>query len=268
MAGNPSNAHRELVDVATTVARSAGALLMTRLAGPRTVTSKTTPTDLVSDVDRAAEDLIVGLLRRRRPDDGLLGEEGTETAGTTGLRWVVDPIDGTTNYLYRAAAFSVSVAVEDAEGPLVGVVLDPQRDELFAASRGGGATRNGSRIRCSTATDVAHALIATGFSYDSARRRHQAEVLVEVLPQVRDIRRSGSAALDWCGVACGRVDAVFERGQQPWDYAAGSLIAAEAGATVGDLRDGPPSPEMALGAAPDVFAGLRDLLVSAQADRD
>lgn len=263
MAANPSHVHRELLDVATTVARSAGALLMTRLPGARTVTAKSSPTDLVSEVDKAAEDLVVGLLRRRRPGDGLLGEEGASVEGTSGLRWVIDPIDGTTNYLYRAAAFCVSVAVEDAAGPVVGVVLDPQRDELFAATRGAGATRNGARIACSDAGALAEALVATGFSYAVDARRRQAQVLVEVLPQVRDIRRSGSAAIDWCSLACGRVDAVYEAGQHPWDYAAGSLIAAEAGAVVSDLSGGAPSTEMALGAAPRVYEPLRDLLVAA-----
>ena len=166
--------HRELLDVASTIARSAGALLLDRLAGQRTLTAKSSPTDMVSEVDQAAEQLVVGLLRRRRPDDGVLGEEGASIDGSSGLRWVIDPIDGTTNYLYRAAAFSVSIAVEDADGSVVGVVYDPQRDELFAASRAGGATRNGAPIRCSAATDVAQSLLATGFSYDAARRRRQA----------------------------------------------------------------------------------------------
>ena len=268
MALNPSVSARELVDVATTVAKSAGALLMTRLASARTVASKSTPTDMVTEVDQAAEDLIVGLLRRRRPDDAVLGEEGTATEGTTGLRWVIDPIDGTTSYLYRAWAFSVSIAVEDRTGPIAGAVYDPQRDEVFAAMRGGGATRNGVRITCSEVVDLSQALVATGFGYDATRRRHQAEVLVEVLPRIRDIRRSGSAAVDWCSLACGRVDALYERGQQHWDHAAGALIAAEAGAVVGDLRGGLPSEAMALGAAPGVFEALRDVLQAVDADRD
>ncbi len=258
--------HRELLDIAGTIARSAGTLLLDRLAGPRTALAKSSPTDMVTEVDQAAEQLVVGLLLRRRPDDGVLGEEGASRAGTSGLRWVIDPIDGTTNYLYRAAAFSVSIAVEDDEGSLVGVVFDPQRDELFAASRGAGATRNGVPIVSSSATDLAQTLLATGFSYDAGRRRQHAEVIAAVIEQIRDIRRSGSAAIDWCSLACGRVDALVESGQQVWDYAAGALIAAEAGALVGDLRGGPPSPEMAYGAAPKIFEPLRDLLRKAGAD--
>ena len=258
----------ELLEVATTVARSAGAMLLDRLGAARTVTAKSTPTDMVTEVDAAAEKLIVGLLRRRRPVDGVLGEEGATSDGTSGLRWVIDPIDGTTNYLYRGAAFAVSVAVQDAGGSLVGVIFDPQRDELFSATRGAGAARNGQPIRVNPGTELAHALVATGFGYDADRRRHQAEVLVQVIPQVRDIRRSGSAAIDWCSLACGRVDAIYERGQQAWDFAAGALIAREAGAVVGDLRGGLPSPEMALGASPDVFEPLRELLANAEADRD
>ena len=258
----------ELLEVATAVARSAGAMLVDRLAAVRTVTAKSSPTDMVTEVDAAAEKLIVSLLRRRRPDDGVLGEEGSATEGTTGLRWVIDPIDGTTNYLYRTAAVAVSVAVQDSAGTVVGVIYDPQRDELFCGTRGVGATRNGQPIRVSAATELSQALIATGFAYDAARRRRQAEVLVDVIDQVRDIRRSGSAAIDWCSLACGRVDALYERGQQPWDHAAGALIAKEAGAVVGDLRGGAPSAEMAYGAAPGIFEPLRELLAGLNADRD
>ena len=257
--------HRELLDVASLVARSAGTLLLDRLAGARTTTAKSSPTDMVTEVDQAAEQLIVGLLRRRRPADSVLGEEGASVTGTNDLRWVIDPIDGTTNYLYRSAGFAVSIAVEDAAGSVVGVVFDPQRDELFAASRGGGATRNGAPIVCSRTSDLAQTLLATGFSYDAERRRRQAQVVAAVIGSIRDIRRSGSAAVDWCSLACGRVDALVESGQQVWDYAAGALIAAEAGAIVGDLRGGPPSPEMAYGAAPAIFEPLADLLRSANA---
>jgi len=258
----------DLLEVATTVARSAGAMIMDRLPQPRIATAKSTPTDMVTEVDAAAEKLIVGLLKRRRPDDGVLGEEGATVEGSTGFRWIIDPIDGTTNYLYRGAAFAVSVAVHDPAGAVVGVIYDPQRDELFSGTRGAGATRNGQPIRVNPATDLSLSLVATGFAYDADRRRHQARVLVELIDKVRDIRRSGSAAIDWCSLACGRVDALYERGQQPWDHAAGALIAREAGAVVGDLRGGLPSAEMAMGAAPAIFEPLRDLLATAEADRD
>ncbi len=258
----------ELLEVATAVARSAGAMLLDRLSATRTATAKSTPTDMVTEVDAAAEKLIVGLLRRRRPDDGVLGEEGAATQGSTGVTWVIDPIDGTTNYLYRGAAFCVSVAAVDAAGSVVGAIYDPQRDELFTGIRGVGATRNGQPIRVAQVTDLGQALVATGFAYDADRRRRQAEVLVQVIDKVRDIRRSGSAAIDWCSLACGRVDAIYERGQQPWDHAAGALIAKEAGAVVGDLRGGVPSAEMAYGASPGIFEPLRELLANAEADRD
>ena len=255
----------ELLALATRLAYDAGALLLERLPHPRDVSSKSTPTDMVSEVDRASERLVVGGIRAARPDDGILGEEGTADPGTSGLQWVVDPLDGTTNYLYRGAAFAVSIAVVDDTGSVVGVVYDPQRDELFSATRGGGAHLNGRSIRCSDATELSHALLGTGFAYDAARRTHQAQVLTHVLPRVRDIRRSGAAAIDWCSLACGRLDAFYERGQAPWDYAAGALIAAEAGATVSGPGGGPPAPELAVGAAPGVHDALAALLTEAKA---
>ena len=228
-----------LLEVASRIARDAGRLLVDRLHDTRTdVEAKTTPTDLVSEVDRASEALIVTALREQRPDDAILAEEGSNDAGTSGLRWVVDPLDGTINYLYRREGFTVSIAVEDAEGVLAGVVYDPQRDEEFAATRGGGAYLDGARLRCSAQTDLAHALVATGFSYRAGVRAEQADALPRVLPNVRDIRRLGAATLDLCAVACGRADAYYERGLAPWDLAAGGLVAREAGARVsvhGDL---------------------------------
>jgi myo-inositol-1(or 4)-monophosphatase len=249
-----------LRDLAERAARAGGELLLDRLHDPRTVAAKSTPTDLVSEVDHASEELVVGLIRAERPDDAVLAEEGGGVTGSTGLRWVVDPLDGTINYVYRGSAFAVSVAVEDAAGALAGAVYDPQRDELYSAARGAGATRNGTPITCSPATDLAHTLVATGFAYAAERRAEQGRVVAALLPQVRDIRRSGSAALDWCALAGGRVDAYYELGTAAWDFAAGALIAAEAGAVVGDLDGGPPSTTFVLGAAPDVFPALRDLL--------
>ena len=246
------------------VARAAGALLLDRLPGVRTVESKSTPTDLVSEVDRASEALIVGTLRRERPADGIVGEEGTYDPGTSGLRWVVDPLDGTVNYLYRAAAFAVSVGVEDGAGPLAGTVYDPTRDEAFTAARGAGATLNGEPLRANAVADLAHALVATGFSYAAADRAWQARVLTAVLPEVRDIRRGGSAALDICAVAAGRVDAYYELGPAPWDRCAGLAVAAEADAfaRVGRTPDGR---ELTVVAAPGIADALVDLLTDAGA---
>ena len=194
---------------------------------------------MVSDADRDAEALIRDLLATERPDDGLLGEEGSLDAGSSGRRWVVDPLDGTTNYLYRFPAWVVSIALEDgdtpargADGALVGVVHDPLRGETFAAARGRGALLDGRPIAVSGAERLDSALIGTGFGYAAERRAEQAEVAARVLPRVRDIRRAGAAALDLCMVACGRLDGYYERGLNAWDWSAGSLIASEAGAAV------------------------------------
>lgn len=200
---------------------------------------KSSRTDMVSDADRDAEALIGSLLARERPDDGLLGEEGSTSEAANGRRWVVDPLDGTTNYLYRFPVWVVSVALEDRDGSAVGVVHDPLRAETFTAARGEGARLNGERAAITAVDGLDTALVATGFGYDTARRAAQAETLARLLPRVRDVRRAGAAALDLCMVACGRIDAYYERGLQPWDWAAGSLIAAEAGAVVRPLAGEP-----------------------------
>jgi fructose-1,6-bisphosphatase/inositol monophosphatase family enzyme len=197
-------------------------------------------TDMVSDADRKAEEVISALLRAERPDDGLLGEEGLSAEGTSGRRWVVDPLDGTTNYLYRYRAWCVSVALEDGEGGLVGVVHDPLAGETFRAERGAGAEVNRSPIHVRQAGPLARALVATGFGYDPEVRAGQAEVLRRVLPAVRDVRRAGAAALDLCHVAAGRLDGYYERGVKPWDWAAGALIVEEAGGRVLALTGGRP----------------------------
>lgn len=199
--------------------------------------TKSSLTDLVTEFDRWSETVIVETILAARPDDGFIGEEGALVAGSSGVVWVIDPIDGTTNFVYGLPGCSVSVAAravdgEDHGSAWAGAVHDLVRDERFRATRGGGATLDGRAIRVSTRADLATALVATGFSYEAARRRTQAEVLVEVLPRVRDIRRFGGAAIDLCSVACGRVDAYYEQGLQEWDFAAGALIASEAGAIV------------------------------------
>jgi fructose-1,6-bisphosphatase/inositol monophosphatase family enzyme len=222
----------DLLDVALEIAARAGELLLDRPPALGVATTKTSPTDVVTEMDTAAEKLIVSMLAERRPHDGILGEEGADTAGTSGVRWVVDPIDGTVNYLYDRPEWCVSVAAEDARGGLVGVVAIPRLGETFHAVRGGGAWLGGVRLRRRDDVALDRALVATGFGYPAARRAAQADVLRALLPGVRDIRRTGSAAIDLCSVACGRVDAYYERGLNPWDAAAGGLVAAEAGAVV------------------------------------
>jgi myo-inositol-1(or 4)-monophosphatase len=255
-----------LLELAESVAQRAATALVAGLGQRRrAVTTKSSPTDMVTEMDRAVEQLIVEGILDARPDDGLLGEEGTSRDGTSGVRWIIDPLDGTTNYLYGHAGFAVSVAAAIGDEVAAGVVIDPLHADVFEATAGGGATRNGRAITCTSADDLDRALVATGFSYEPARRARQAAVLTTVLPRVRDIRRMGAAAVDLCSVACGRVDAYWERGLQPWDLAAGALVAREAGAQVGDLTGGPASPAFTLAAAPGLFEPLAVLLREAGA---
>jgi myo-inositol-1(or 4)-monophosphatase len=223
--------------IAAEAARAAGALLLERFeaGGERATGSKSTPTDLVSEADLAAERAIRELLAARRPGDAILGEEGGETKAGEGLRWVVDPLDGTVNFLFGVPQWCVSVAVHDDDGGVTGVVFDPLRDEIFAAERGGETTLNGSAVASSTSVDLATALVATGFAYDARVRTGQAAALARVLPRVRDVRRMGSAALDLAWTAAGRFDAFYERGVQLWDTAAGTVLCRSAGLVVREL---------------------------------
>ena len=235
-------------------------MLLERFGGPaRGVGSKSTATDLVSDADRDAESLIRELLVRERPDDGLLAEEGTQASGASGRRWVFDPLDGTVSYLYGYPHWCVSVALEDDRGAAVGVVYDPNRDELFATERGAGATLGGEPCRVRDAVGLDEALVATGFGYDPRRRARQAEVAREVLPRARDIRRAGSAALDLAWVAAGRLDVYYERGLSPWDWAAGTLIVREAGGVVEEL---PGKPYRVVAGPAALVAELRPLVAA------
>jgi myo-inositol-1(or 4)-monophosphatase len=231
-----------LREIAEAVAREAGHQLRDAFAGPLVnVTAKSSPTDLVSEADHAAERLIRDRLRSARPDDGFLGEEGGDAEGSSGLRWVVDPLDGTINFLFGIPQWAVSIACEDADGTLTGVVYDPMRDELWAAERNGSALLDGREIRGSDRSDLATAMVATGFGYDAEVRALQAEVLSRLLPQVRDIRRFGSAALDLAWTAAGRYDAFYERGLNAWDLAAGALLCVRAGLAVRELEPSPPA---------------------------
>jgi myo-inositol-1(or 4)-monophosphatase len=222
--------------------------------------TKTSATDLVTDADRWVEAELVEQLLAARPDDGVLGEEGAERPSRSGVVWVIDPIDGTTNFVYGYPGYNISVAAQVDGETLAGVVVDIAHDEVFAAAQGAGATRDGHPIRCNDATDLGHALIATGFGYRSDQRTRQAQLLTRVLPTVRDIRRGGAAAVDLCWVGCGRVDGYYEEGLKAWDLAAGGLVAAEAGATVAGVPVAGGGPSLTVASAPGVFDALCDLL--------
>ena len=224
-----------LRDLALEIAREVAPELRARAGRTSGIRTKSSHTDLISATDSWSEERIVTRLNEARPYDEIVSEEGMRVSGTSGVRWLVDPIDGTTNFVYGHPGFSISIGAEVGDEPIAGVVVDPLLEEEFAAARGAGATRNGQPIRVNLQTDLSRALVATGFGYHPDRRRRQAEGLVEILPRVGDIRRMGGAALDLAYVACGRVDAFFERGLATWDVAAGWVLVTEAGGTVVNL---------------------------------
>lgn len=266
-----------LLGLAVAVAAEAGGLLVgQRPAGPAgrpaVAATKSSPTDVVTEMDRAAEKLISQRLLAQRPGDAILGEEGGET-GQGRVRWIVDPLDGTVNYLYGLADWAVSIAAEVAGTVVAGVVSVPVRGEVFTAVRGGGAWLRAAgaapvQLRCNTGVSLSRALVATGFGYAAGRRQVQGEVVAAVLPRVRDIRRGGSCAVDLCSVAAGRVDAYYERGVNYWDYAAGGLVATEAGARLGGLAGRPPGPGLVIAAEPALFGELQGLLAGLDPERD
>src|SRR5215469_7603658 len=269
----------ELLSLAVDVAQAAGAMLAAgRPPGPsgrpEVAETKSSPTDVVTEMDRVAEDLIRERLLAARPWDAILGEEGGETAGSGPgrVRWVVDPLDGTVNYLYGLPDWSVSVAAEVDGTVVAGVVAVPAHGEVFTATLGGGAwLRAGDgtvALRCNTGVPLGQALVSTGFGYEVPRRVVQGEVVGAVLPRVRDIRRGGSCAVDLCSLAAGRVDAYYERGVNYWDWAAGGLVATEAGARLGGLASAQAGSSMTIAAEPILFGQLRDLLASLDAERD
>lgn len=231
----------QLRDLAEQAARKGGQkALDMRAAGIAETESKSSISDIVTRADREVEILIKSQISKQRPDDTILGEEGGTVTGSSGLRWVIDPIDGTVNYYYQYPGWVVSIAVESEAGILAGVIYDPMNDDLYDATKGGGARLNGQPIVAPNRTmpqTLAETLVATGFGYRAERRKHQAEALVDILPKIRDIRRGGAAAADLCHLAIGRVDAYFELGLNPWDYAAGLLIARECGCTVEILNE-------------------------------
>ncbi|HWX75735.1 MAG TPA: inositol monophosphatase family protein [Solirubrobacteraceae bacterium] len=264
-----------LLELAVEAARMAGDLLALRAreGGELGVASKSTPTDLVSEADLASERAIRELLLGRRPEDGFVGEEqGASKASQSGLSWVVDPLDGTINFLFGIPHWCVSVAVRDAGGVLAGAIYDPNRAELFTATRGGAAQRDGADGRRALAgreravvadggeVGLSSAMVATGLYYDARVRAAQAEVLSRLVPRVRDIRRFGSAALDMAWTAAGRYDAYFERGVKQWDIAAGELICRRAGLEVHELPEHEQLPPGVLVASPALAGALLELV--------
>jgi myo-inositol-1(or 4)-monophosphatase len=270
-----------LLALAVSVARSGGRFI--RDERPDDVTAaatKTSPTDVVTAMDTACERMLREQLLTARPHDGIVGEEGDDVAGTSGVTWVVDPIDGTVNYLYGIPQYAVCVAAVagDARDPaghevLAGCVHSPVLGETWTAVRGGGAflSMDGGAprpVHVRRAVELSQVLLATGFGYQASRRRHQAAVIAQLLPRVRDIRRIGSAALDLCSVASGRADAYLERGLKPWDLAAAGLVAREAGALVTGLGEAPAGEDLVVAAAPEVHALLQAELAPLRPDTD
>ncbi|MEU5039545.1 inositol monophosphatase family protein [Streptomyces griseorubiginosus] len=258
--------HAELLELAQQAARSAGTLLRDgRPADLAVARTKSSPIDVVTEMDIAAEKLITDLISERRPDDGFLGEEGASTEGSSGIRWVIDPLDGTVNYLYGLPTWSVSIAAEQDGETVVGVVAVPMRGETYHAVRGGGAWATGAwegerRLTCRPAAPLEQALVSTGFNYVSEVRTHQAEVAGKLIPLLRDIRRGGSAAVDLCDLAAGRLDGFYERGLNAWDYGAGDLVAREAGALTGGRPGERPNRDLTVAGTPGVFEPLQRLL--------
>ena len=253
----------ELLEIARTIALEAGSLAATRKAeGVEVVDRKSSSVDIVTAADRETEALIRSRLGELRPDDGFFGEESSAEAGTSGLTWIVDPIDGTVNFLYGIPHYAVSIAVVEGDPDplswraLAGCVVNPAIGEVYTASAGGGAYLGDRRLEAPASVDLSQALIATGFAYSAEERARQGAVIAALLPKVRDIRRMGTASLDLCAVATGRANAYYERTLSPWDHAAGALIAREAGAIVKGLGDAAPSRDFILAAAP----GLAEVL--------
>lgn len=266
MATEPQK-YADLLAIARAVALSAGALAAQRRSeGVSIAASKSSSVDIVTEADRETETLIRSALADARPDDGFYGEESGADGGSSGLTWIVDPIDGTVNFLYGIPHYAVSIAVVEGDPDpltwraLAGCVVNPASGEVFTASAGGGALLGERAIHVNASVELSQALVATGFAYDSQTRGVQGRLVAQLLPLVRDIRRQGTASLDLCFVASGRLDAFFERTLSPWDHAAGALIAREAGATVKGYGDAAPSSDFILAAEPDVARRLEATL--------
>jgi myo-inositol-1(or 4)-monophosphatase len=245
----------ELVSLAEEVARAAGALLMQR-PDSFTFTEKSSAVDFATQMDQQAESLIVKSLLAARPDDGIIAEEGAAQPSKTGITWVIDPLDGTVNYLYGLPGWNISIAAKNQEGVIAGVVFAPTINSLWKAAKDGGAYLNNKAIKCNDPVNLNLALIATGFSYDLELRKEQGARIQKLIPQIRDLRRNGAAAVDLCYVAMGAVDAYFESSLKEWDFAAGGLIATEAGALISGRTGGAPDGDMVVCAGPSLHAQL------------
>lgn len=257
-----------LVDACRQMVLAAGKVIRDmREDAVQTATTKSSPTDPVTAADRAAEELIVDAILQDRPDDSIVGEEGANRAGSSPVSWHIDPIDGTTNYLYGYPAYAVSVAAEIDDVITAGAVLNAATGDLFSACRGQTSVCNDDPISVTQKAELGSALIGTGFNYLAERRTIQAEVLVQILPEIRDIRRGGSAALDLCSVASGQLDAYFESGLNKWDYAAGWIIVEQAGGVCSGLNNPVPSPAFTVASGPKLHQQLTNMLVESGSER-
>jgi myo-inositol-1(or 4)-monophosphatase len=249
----------ELLRIAESVAKAAGSHLMNRPA-TFTFTEKSSAVDFATQMDQQAEALIVKQILALRPDDGIIAEEGAAKESKSGITWVIDPLDGTVNYLYGLPGWNVSVAAKDKNGVVAGVVYAPSINGFWSAVKGGGAFYNGEKINCNEPVELSKALLATGFAYDLNLRISQGDTMAKLLPRIRDLRRNGAAAVDLCYVAMGALDGYFEASLKEWDHAAGGLIATEAGAVVSGPDGGAPSSELVVAAGPSLHAQLLPLI--------
>jgi myo-inositol-1(or 4)-monophosphatase len=249
--------YQEILELAQRVGRQAGALLMDRPPAFE-IESKSTAIDIATQMDTKTEKFIVESLLAGRPKDGIIGEEGAHRESASGITWVIDPLDGTVNYVYGLPGWNVSIAAKDKDGVVVGVVTSPTTNSTWWATRGGGAFYNGSRISCNDPIELDRALLGTGFQYDVAHRISQVQDVSRLLPTIRDIRRNGAAAVDLCHVAMGALDGYYEAGLKEWDWSAGGLIAREAGATFGQFGTSPT--QITVAAGPHLYGALTEFL--------
>lgn len=255
----------ELRSIAEQLARAAGDMALAgRKSGDVTATTKSSPTDMVTQYDKASEDMITAGLRELRPDDGIVGEEGASRDGTSGITWHIDPIDGTSNFYFDIPMWAVSIGAVDEQGPIAGAVYAPALGDMFTAARGDGATLNGNRISVRENTLLSDALVCTGFSYHVNQREMHAKRVATMVGQIRDIRRFGAAAIDLCFVACGRLDAYFEEHLNSWDLIAGQVIATEAGALVTNYSGDAVTPQEVLASQPGVQKALIQLIADSK----
>jgi fructose-1,6-bisphosphatase/inositol monophosphatase family enzyme len=255
----------ELRAIAEQLARAAGDMALAgRKSGIVTATTKSSPTDMVTQYDKASEDMITAGLRELRPDDGIVGEEGASREGTSGITWHIDPIDGTSNFYFDIPMWAVSIGAVDDNGPIAGAVYAPALRDMFTAARGEGATLNGDRISVRENTVLSDALVCTGFSYHVSQREAHARRVATMVGQIRDIRRFGAAAIDLCFVACGRLDAYFEEHLNSWDLIAGQVIATEAGALVTNYSGDTATPQEVLASQPGVQKALIQLIADSE----